>query len=67
MTNIPAAAADRLLRRAGAERVSISAAKHFAEVLEDIAQEIADSAVTLAEHAGRNTVKASDIKLAKNM
>ncbi|MCK5451831.1 MAG: NFYB/HAP3 family transcription factor subunit [Candidatus Aenigmarchaeota archaeon] len=67
MANIPAAAAERLLRNAGAERVSIKAAKLFAEILEDMATEIAQGSVTLADHAGRNTVKASDVKLAKNM
>ena len=67
MANIPAAAADRLLRNAGAERVSTRAATLFAEILEDMADEIAKSAVTFAEHAGRNTVKAKDIRLAKDM
>lgn len=67
MGNIPAAAAERLLRKAGAERVSIKAAKLFAEILEGMADEIAQSAVTFTDHAGRNTVKASDIKLARNI
>ena len=67
MGNIPAAAAERLLRQSGAERVSVRAAKLFAEILEEMADEIAQSAVTFADHAGRNTVKASYIKLAKNM
>ncbi len=67
MTNIPSAAADRLLRNAGAERVSTKAATLFAEILEDMAIEVAKSAVTFAEHAGRNTIKAKDIRLAKDI
>ncbi|MBW6462103.1 MAG: NFYB/HAP3 family transcription factor subunit [DPANN group archaeon] len=67
MSNIPAAAADRLLRNSGAQRVSIKAAIMFAEILEAMADEVAKSAVTFAEHAGRNTVKAKDIRLAKDM
>lgn len=67
MSNIPAAAADRLLRNSGAQRVSTSAAKLFSEILEKRAEEIAKSAVTFAEHAGRNTVKAKDIQLANNL
>ncbi|NOQ56048.1 MAG: PE domain-containing protein [Nanohaloarchaea archaeon] len=67
MSNIPSAAADRLLRNAGADRVSTKAATLFSEILEGMAEEVAKSAVTFAEHAGRNTVKAKDIRLAKNI
>ncbi len=64
MGNIPSAAAERILRRAGSQRVAMPAARLFAEVLEDIASSIAKDAVTFSDHAGRNTVKASDVKLA---
>ena len=62
---IAAATMAEMLRRAGAERVSDDAAREFAELATDIATEIAKDAIQLARHAGRKTVKKSDIELAK--
>ena len=61
---IPLAAMEKILKNTGAERVSDGAKTALKDVLEDIADEIAASAVKLASHAGRKTVKAGDIKLA---
>jgi len=61
---IPLAAMEHILKNAGAERVSDKAKAAMKEVLEEIALEIAESAVKLSVHAGRKTVKASDVKLA---
>jgi histone H3/H4 len=47
----------RILKKAGAERVSDESAEELRRVIEDIALEI-------AKHAGRKTVKAEDVKLA---
>jgi len=61
---IAKASVDKLIRKAGAERVSEDASKALAKVLEEEAIDVAREAVTLAEHAGRKTVKKEDVELA---
>ena len=58
------ASMDKLLRKAGASRVSESAKKAMKELLEEYSEVIAKKAVELARHGGRTTVKSADIKLA---
>ena len=61
---LPLAAMEKILKQCGAERVSDKAKVALKNVIEDIAEEIAENAVKLALHAGRKTVKAGDVKLA---
>lgn len=63
MAGIPIATADRIIRRATGLRVGNDAAELLAEILEEQGTEIAKEAGKYAEHAGRKTVKAEDIKL----
>lgn len=62
---LPLASIDKLIRKAGAHRVSEGAARELAIHLQETAIEVAREAVTLANHAGRKTVKGEDIILAK--
>ena len=62
--DIPIAPVGRMIRNAGANRVSEDACEALAEVLEEYGLDISTEAIKLARHAGRKTVKAVDIKLA---
>lgn len=54
----------RILKKAGAERVSDESAEELRRVVEEIAQEIAKNSVEMSKHAKRKTIKAEDVKLA---
>lgn len=64
MSELPIAALDRLIRKAGAERVSEEAAQELGKILSEVAIDVSKQAIELARHAKRKTVTAEDIKLA---
>ncbi len=61
---LPLAPVERVIRIAGADRVSEGAGIELAKVLEEFGIEVSREAIELARHAGRTTVKEEDIRLA---
>ena len=61
---IPRAPVARILQKSGAKRVSADAVEVFADILTDIAEDIATQAKKIAIHSGRKTIHEGDIKLA---
>ncbi|MFW9994962.1 MAG: histone [Candidatus Odinarchaeota archaeon] len=62
--NFANARVEKLIRSAGAQRVSADAVDRMNEILTDYGTTIAKYAVEIARHSGRKTVKENDIKLA---
>ena len=55
---------DRIMRNAGAEKLTKQAKETLRDFLEDKAREITRRAKELAIHAGRKTIDKEDVKLA---
>ncbi|MGV8143789.1 MAG: histone family protein [Methanothermobacter sp.] len=66
MLELPIAPVGRIIKNAGAPRISKGAKETLAKILEDNAFEIAKDAVRLAKHSGRKTVMKRDVDSAVN-
>lgn len=56
---------ERILKKAGAKRVSQEALEEFAGVMEQKLEQVSAEAVALAKHAGRKTVIDEDVRMAR--
>ncbi len=65
MAVLPAAPFERILKRAGAKRVSQSAMEEFAKVMEEKMFKIAQESAAMAKHAGRKTIIEEDVRMAR--
>ncbi|MEM5799192.1 MAG: NFYB/HAP3 family transcription factor subunit [Candidatus Aenigmatarchaeota archaeon] len=56
---------ERILKKAGAKRVSRGAMKEFASKMSDYLYRLSHEAAAMANHAGRKTVLETDVKMAR--
>ncbi|MBS7620264.1 NFYB/HAP3 family transcription factor subunit [Candidatus Bathyarchaeota archaeon] len=64
VNEIKVAPMHKIIKRAGAARVSEESAEALGRVLEEVGVKIAKEAMDFARHAGRKTIKARDIEIA---
>ena len=62
--SLPKAPVERIIRSAGAERVSEDAVEELRQAIEELGDEIAEDAAGMADFADRNTVKKEDVEMA---
>ena len=64
MTEIPKAPVTRIVKSAGAERISKEAEEKIVEAVEAYTNKLAEAVIDLAKHADRKTVQPEDVELA---
>jgi histone H3/H4 len=64
MTELPKAPVTRIVKNAGAERISKDAEEKMVEAVEAYANKLSLAVIDLAKHADRKTIQSEDIELA---
>jgi len=67
MTELSQAAVERIIKKAGAERVSADATEVLAEMMENYGMFLAKEAKKMSDHAGRKTLRGADLRMAAEM
>ena len=67
MTELSLAAVERIIKKSGAERVSADTCETLAELMEEYGAFLAKEAKKMSDHAGRKTIRGSDIRMAADM
>ena len=60
---LPLAAIERIVRKAGIERISADAVKEISKTVEELGTDLALEAAQAARHAKRKTILREDIRL----
>jgi histone H3/H4 len=64
MTELSLSAVGRIMKKAGAERVSADATETLLVLMEEYGTFLAKEAKKMSDHAGRKTLRGSDIHMA---
>ncbi|MDD1699511.1 MAG: NFYB/HAP3 family transcription factor subunit [Methanoregula sp.] len=64
MTELSRAAVERIIKKAGAGRISNDATEILTELMEEYGIFLSKEAKKMSDHAGRKTLRGSDIKMA---
>ncbi len=64
MTELSQAAVERIMKKAGAVRISADATETLAVLMEEYGIFLAKEAKKISDHAGRKTLRGSDIHMA---
>ncbi len=67
MTELSQAAVERIIKKTGADRVSADATETLTKLMEEYGEFLAKEARKMADHAGRKTIRGSDIQMAAEM
>jgi histone H3/H4 len=67
MNELSQSAVERILKKAGAGRISADATATLADLMEDYGLFLAKEAKKMSDHAGRKTVRSSDVIMAAEM
>ncbi|MDD1698290.1 MAG: NFYB/HAP3 family transcription factor subunit [Methanoregula sp.] len=64
MTELSHSAVERIIKKAGADRISADATETLAVLMEEYGTFLAKEAKKMSDHAGRKTLRGSDIQMA---
>jgi histone H3/H4 len=64
MTELSQSAVERIMKKAGAQRISADATETLAVLMEEYGVFLAKEAKKMSDHAGRKTLRGSDIRMA---
>ncbi|MDD1686523.1 histone [Methanoregula sp.] len=67
MSELSQAAVERIIKKAGAERVSADATEALAGMMEEYGILLAKEAKKMSDHAGRKTLRGVDVKMAAEL